>query len=64
MDGWTILVFGATCFVGTVVYLKGVANEVDSAQIWLRLLEQSQRAARRRRTQDAAKAAHDQALAA
>lgn len=64
MDGWTVLVFGSTCVLGAVVFLKSVANEVDSAQIWLRLLEQSQRGAQRRRINDAAKAAHDQALAA
>lgn len=57
MDGWTILIFGAACLLGSVVYLKGVANEVDSVQVWLRLLEQSQRGAQRRRLSDAEKTA-------
>jgi hypothetical protein len=64
MDGWTVLVFGATCVLAAVVFLKSVANEVDSAQIWLRLLEQSQKAAQRRRVVDAAKAGREQAVAA
>lgn len=64
MDGWTIMVFGATCLLGMVVYLKGVANEVDSAQILLRVVEQAQRAAQKRRIANAGRAAQGLADAA
>lgn len=64
MDGWTWLIFGATGFLAAVVYLKGVACEVESAQTWLKLMEQAYRAAQRKRIEAAQKEAEESVAAA
>jgi hypothetical protein len=51
MSGWQVLIWAATCGVGMLAFLKGVANEVDRVEANLRRLEQGERRALLKRRQ-------------
>ena len=51
MSGWQVLIWSATCGVGVLAFLKGVANEVDRVQANLRRLERAERQALLKRRQ-------------
>ena len=64
MVGWTILVWGACSGLGAIVFLKGVANELDRVQATLRQAEQTMKTGLRKRAAVAAQDRVAQAIAA
>jgi hypothetical protein len=42
MSGWSVLIWGVTCALGVLLFLKAVADGIENAQVALDLLEKRQ----------------------